>query len=71
MIIMRVFRPKKSLAQRYGKNAWVIVTGASDGIGKQFCLKFGEIGFNIILIGRNQQKLDDVAKELATKCSQI
>jgi len=54
----------KDLAARYGKNSWVVVTGASDGIGKGFCEEFAKEGFNIVLIARNQEKLQRVAQEL-------
>ena len=54
----------KDLAARYGKGSWVVVTGASDGIGKGFCEEFVKEGFNIVLIARNQEKLQKVAQEL-------
>jgi short-subunit dehydrogenase len=39
------------LAKRYGKNSWVIITGASSGQGKDFALEFAKRGFNILMIG--------------------
>ena len=50
--------------ERYGKNSWALVTGASDGIGREFCLKLARQGFNIILIARSKSKLEAVAAEL-------
>lgn len=44
----------RNLKQRYGENSWVMVTGASDGIGKGFCEEFAKLGFNIVLVARNQ-----------------
>ncbi len=36
--IYNVFiRKGYNLKDRYGENSWVVVTGASDGIGKAFC----------------------------------
>jgi len=61
----------KDLVTRYGKNSWVVVTGASDGIGKGFCEEFARDGFNIVLIARNQEKLKKVAEELAIINPQI
>ena len=41
-----------------------MVTGASDGIGAEFCRQLAEDGFNICLISRTQAKLDAVEAEL-------
>ncbi|KAJ5088528.1 hypothetical protein N7456_012144 [Penicillium angulare] len=58
-----------------GKN-WALVTGATDGIGFGFCQELRARGFNVILHGRNETKLQKRAKELeaefpATKTSII
>jgi 17beta-estradiol 17-dehydrogenase / very-long-chain 3-oxoacyl-CoA reductase len=29
---------KRNLVGRYGENSWAVVTGGSDGIGKEFCV---------------------------------
>jgi len=34
-----------------------LITGASSGIGKETALAFAKAGINLVLIGRNQQKL--------------
>ncbi|HPN37087.1 MAG TPA: SDR family NAD(P)-dependent oxidoreductase [Melioribacteraceae bacterium] len=36
---------------------WVIITGASSGIGKSFADKFANMGYNLILIARNIESL--------------
>lgn len=41
------------------------MSGASDGIGMEFALQLAKKGFNILLIGRNQEKLEQVETELA------
>jgi 17beta-estradiol 17-dehydrogenase / very-long-chain 3-oxoacyl-CoA reductase len=56
----------KNLKERYGSKSWVLVTGATDGIGKGIAFKFGSLGFNIILISRSQDKLNTVVDELRT-----
>lgn len=38
-----------------------LITGASSGIGKETALAFAKAGINLVLIGRNQQKLAAVA----------
>lgn len=30
-------RPRRKLLKRYGEGSYALVTGASDGIGKEFC----------------------------------
>lgn len=44
--------------------SWALVTGASDGIGKGLAEELCSRGFNIILHGRNEKKLDTVRQEL-------
>ncbi|XP_035440466.2 uncharacterized oxidoreductase TM_0325-like [Spodoptera frugiperda] len=41
----------------------VIVTGASSGIGAAIGIKFAEEGAKVALVGRNQEKLNNVAKK--------
>ena len=40
-----------NLAERYGKNSYVAITGASSGQGKEFAIQFAKRGFNLLLIG--------------------
>ncbi|KAJ5883000.1 uncharacterized protein N7473_009886 [Penicillium subrubescens] len=57
-----------SKLQRYNtsnKN-WALVTGATDGIGFGFCQELCSRGFNVILHGRNREKLVQRATELNT-----
>ncbi|KAL4062644.1 hypothetical protein J3A83DRAFT_4478615 [Scleroderma citrinum] len=60
--------PGKSLKKfGAGKGAWAVVTGASDGLGKEFALQLASAGFNILLVARNQAMLSDVADEIARR----
>ncbi|VDP94973.1 unnamed protein product [Echinostoma caproni] len=43
---------------------WAIVTGATDGIGKAYAQELARDGLNIMLISRNMEKLESVAKEI-------
>ncbi|KAI9839299.1 MAG: hypothetical protein M1819_003294 [Sarea resinae] len=49
------------------KGSWAIVTGASDGIGKEYALQLAAKGFNILLISRTESKLTALASEISTK----
>jgi uncharacterized protein len=42
---------------------WAIITGASSGIGKALALEFAAGGFNVLLTGRNEQALTQLAAE--------
>lgn len=46
------------------ENAYAMVTGASDGIGKAIAAELGAQGFNLILHGRNKLKLDAIQQAL-------
>ncbi|XP_074593547.1 very-long-chain 3-oxoacyl-CoA reductase-A-like [Brevipalpus obovatus] len=45
-------------------DSWAIVTGSTDGIGLEYSKKLAEKGFHLLLISRNQKKLDRVRKEI-------
>ncbi|CAH1638083.1 unnamed protein product [Spodoptera littoralis] len=45
------------------QNKVVIVTGASSGIGAATAIKFAEEGAKVALVGRNQEKLNNIAKK--------
>lgn len=46
------------------KNKIILVTGATDGIGKQHALKLAQLGHSVLLHGRNLQKGQRVQQEL-------
>ena len=70
-IYKNFLRKRKDLSKLYGVKSWVLVTGASDGIGKGFCEEFAKMDFSIILVARNKEKLDLVATELLKKYPSI
>ena len=49
------------------KGSWAVVTGASDGIGKEFSIQLAQKGFNLILVSRTLTKLQTLAQEIETK----
>ena len=42
----------------------ILITGATDGIGKALAIEFSKLGANIILLGRDSSKLDTVYDQL-------
>lgn len=50
-----------------GATAWALVTGSSDGIGHAFSSELARRGFNVVLHGRNAEKLTAVKSELTSK----
>ena len=49
------------------KGTWALVTGASDGIGKEFALQLASRGYNVLLVSRTQAKLDALGAEITAK----
>lgn len=47
-----------------GEDVWVLVTGATRGIGYEYCKYFAKLGFNIILVARDSARLGGVSDEL-------
>lgn len=41
-----------------------MITGSTDGIGKEFAIQLAKKGFNIILMARNQEKLDTTKAQI-------
>jgi len=52
-----------------GKGTWAVVTGASDGLGKEFAQQLAAKGFNLILVSRTESKLETLARELKLRWS--
>ncbi|WP_278954238.1 SDR family NAD(P)-dependent oxidoreductase [Phocaeicola coprophilus] len=49
------------------KGKTIFITGATSGIGKGCARKFAAMGSNLILNGRNTEKLESLKKELTTQ----
>ena len=43
----------------------IVITGASDGIGKAAAKKLKELGHNVIIVGRSREKTEKVAQDLS------
>jgi 17beta-estradiol 17-dehydrogenase / very-long-chain 3-oxoacyl-CoA reductase len=56
---------KTNVKARYGKAGdWAVVTGASAGIGEAYALELARRGFNVVVIARRRQVLDDLCKTI-------
>lgn len=54
------YQPQQDLLQ----NRRILVTGASDGIGREAALTYARYGAHVLLLGRNAEKLQAVADEI-------
>lgn len=56
------------------KDSWAIVTGCTEGIGREFALQLAKKGYNMCLISRNQVKLSKLKDEIHrmySQCGQV
>ncbi|KAJ7128976.1 3-ketoacyl-CoA reductase [Mycena crocata] len=57
----------KKFGAKKGGGAWAVVTGASDGIGKEFALQLAGKGFHVLLVARNTALLSALGAEIESK----
>ncbi|KAI2622299.1 short chain dehydrogenase [Hypoxylon sp. NC1633] len=58
--------------KKYGKRGtWAVVTGASDGLGKEFATQLAAKGFNLVLVSRTLSKLEALSQDLESKFSGV
>ena len=44
-----------------------LITGASSGIGREMAIYLSSLGFDLILVSRSKEKLEEISSELKTK----
>lgn len=54
-----------NLKEKYGE--WGIVLGATEGVGKEFCIKLAEGGMNVVMVGRREEMLHQLGQELSER----
>lgn len=57
----------KNYKDKYGP--WALITGASSGIGEEFARKLASLKFNLFLIARRKNLLENLAAELESEFS--
>jgi len=68
-VYIRTLRPPTSWEEY--KNEWALITGASYGIGEGFARGLAKRGVNVILVARNEEKLEALQKDILTKYPKI
>jgi 17beta-estradiol 17-dehydrogenase / very-long-chain 3-oxoacyl-CoA reductase len=46
------------------QNRWAVITGCTSGIGESFAKQLARAGFNVCLIGRNEESLRKLEQEI-------
>ncbi|KAL7140667.1 hypothetical protein ABFS83_08G004000 [Erythranthe nasuta] len=67
-VYVNFIRPGKNL-KKYG--SWALITGPTDGIGKAFAFQLARKGLNLVLVGRNPDKLKEVSESIKSKSGSI
>ncbi len=55
------FQPRSEIVRRGG---WAVVTGASDGIGREVARALADQGMNVVLVARREARLNELHREL-------
>ncbi|KZV86706.1 NAD(P)-binding protein [Exidia glandulosa HHB12029] len=66
-MLWRLFHSGRHIERYIHDDAWALVTGASDGIGKALVDELLGRGFNVLIHGRNAAKLERVKEEMLAK----
>lgn len=70
-LLLNLFVLSGTNLRKYGKpGSWAVVTGASDGLGKEYAKQLASKGFNLVLVSRTQSKLEALASEIESSSKQ-
>jgi len=65
--LLRAFGPHVKPVQFSAFGSWTIVTGGTDGIGREYARQLAQQGQNIIIVGRNTTKLAEIKAEIESR----
>lgn len=51
-----------NLREKYGE--WAVILGATEGVGKAFCEKVAAGGMSVVMVGRREEKLRELAAQI-------
>ncbi|KAI9892178.1 MAG: hypothetical protein M1814_001637 [Vezdaea aestivalis] len=67
-LLLSLFVLSGTKLSKYGKKGtWAIVTGASDGIGKEYAVQLARGGFDVLLVSRTESKLQHLCSDIENK----
>ncbi len=49
--------------------SWALVTGASAGIGREYCAQLASLGMHLVLVARRKELLEELSRELSERHS--
>jgi len=67
-LVWQLMRPPIKLSS-FG--SWTVISGATDGIGKAMAFELAKQGQNLLIIGRNKEKLNQTVSEIQEKNKSI
>ncbi|KAJ6013295.1 Short-chain dehydrogenase/reductase SDR [Penicillium herquei] len=71
-VILSLFvLPGKPLRSFGPPGSWAVVTGASDGLGKEFALQLAKAKFNVVLVSRTESKLVALGEEITKQYPKV
>jgi len=73
IVVLSGFIRRGEPLSKYGakKGSFAVITGSTQGIGLAFAQKLAKAGFNLFLVSRTQESLDQVAGDIASKYPDI
>lgn len=63
LVVVLLILRKYMLEYKFKAGTWAVVTGASDGIGKQFAIQLAKKGLNVLLLARSSVKMDKIIED--------
>ena len=70
-LILRTLFGTKCTTERYGHDSWAVITGGTGVMGKAIAMHLASQGFNIVLISRTLDKLNNLALEIQNTTKKV